>query len=185
MKTCKVMLLMKPFCFWIDMLHICFLVCELKIIFWWSLSVPGDVSLNPYDFFLLDFKYFMLRELDIHIQQCVGCKSISMGNCFITWRRRDYNIFLLYSSTRVNFVWVDRCLQVSKGCYVDLHIFQCVHTQYFSITPQISLPFPFSIPTSHAETHCSNKSFSLNLLKFSLIKIIEILVWVLQRSSSL
>lgn len=57
MKTHNVMLLMKHFCFWIDALHICFLVCELKIIFWWSVSVPGDVSLNTNDFFWLDFKY--------------------------------------------------------------------------------------------------------------------------------
>lgn len=41
----------------------------------------------------------------------------------------------------------------------------CTHTVLFH-TPQIRLPFSFSVPTSsHSETHFSNESFSLNLLK--------------------
>lgn len=139
MKTCSMMLLMKHFCFSIDILHICFLVCELKINFWWSLSVPGDVSLNPNDFFLLDFKYVFKGTctyiyIYIYRQQCVGCEGISMGSCFITLRRRDCNTFVLCSSTRLNFVWVDRCLQLSKGCYLDL-------LYYFSMYTHINFPY--------------------------------------------
>lgn len=84
--------------------------------------MPGDISLNLNDFFLLDFKR-VLGILNVCTQQCVGCESISTGNSFITWRSREYNTSVLFASSRVNFVWQSRCLQVSKGHYSDLHYY--------------------------------------------------------------
>lgn len=95
----------------------------------------------------------VLGILNVCTQQCVGCESISTGNSFITWRSREYNTFVLFASSWVNFVWQSRCLQVSKGHYLDLlyYFMYSVCWQPYSSAQFAFLAF--NSPTSHSETH--------------------------------
>lgn len=97
----------------------------------------------------------MLGILNVCTQQCVGCESISTGNGFITRRSREYNTSVLFASSRVNFVWQGRCLQVSKGHYLDL-LYYFMYSVFWH--PLLSLHFSFNSPISHSEIHCSNAS---------------------------